>query len=51
MKLFKRKLNQNEKLLKNIELYEQKEKAKQQKPKVLGQKPTKRKTNKEKNTI
>ena len=51
MKLFKRKLNQNEKLLKNIELYEQKEKAKQQESKVLGQKPTKRKTNKEKNTI
>ena len=48
MKLFKRKLNQNEKLLKNIELYEQKEKAKQQKPKVLGQKPVKRTTNQEK---
>ena len=48
MKLFKRKLNQNEKLLKNIELYEQKEKAKQQESKVLGQKPVKRKANKEK---
>ena len=48
MRLFKRKLNQNEKLLKNIELYEQKEKAKQQKPKVLGQKPVKRTTNQEK---
>ena len=36
---------QNEQLLKNIERYE-KEKAKQQKSKVLGQKPTKGKTNK-----
>ena len=41
MRLFRKRLNQNEKLLKNIELYEQKEKAKQQKPKVLGQKPVK----------
>ena len=41
---------QNEQLLKNIERYE-KEKAKQQKPEVLGQKPIKRKTNKEKSTI
>ena len=41
---------QNEQLLKNIEEYEQKEKAKQQKPKVLGQKPVKRKTNQEKST-
>ena len=35
---------QNEQLLKNIERYE-KEKAKQQKPKILGQKPVNRKTN------
>ena len=41
---------QDGKLLKNIEKYEQKEKAKQQKPKVLGQKPTKRQGNKEKST-
>jgi len=41
---------QNEKLLKNIELYEQKEKTKQSKSKVLGQKPVKRSTNKEKST-
>ena len=41
---------QDEKLLKNIELYEQKEKTKQQKPKVLGQKPTKQQGNKEKST-
>ena len=51
MRIFKRKLNQNEKLLKNIELYEQKEKAKQQESKVLGQKPVKGKTNKEKSTV
>jgi|TARA_Y100001937_G_scaffold10192_1_gene12486 sulfopyruvate decarboxylase TPP-binding subunit len=36
---------QNEKLLKNIELYEQKKKAEQQKSKILGQKPDNRKTN------
>ena len=39
---------QNRKLLENIERYEQKEKAKQQKPKVLGQKPLKREANKRK---
>ena len=50
MKLFKRKLNQDEKLLKNIERYEQKEKAKQQESKVLGQKPVKGKGNKEEGT-
>ena len=41
---------QDEKLLKNIELYEQKEKTKQQKPKVLGQKPVKRKASSKENT-
>jgi hypothetical protein len=46
----KRRLGQNEKLLRNIELYEQKEKAKQQESKVLGQKPIKRTTNKGKET-
>ena len=46
MKLFEKKLNQNEKLLKNIEEYDKKKKAKQQESKVLGQKPTKGKTNK-----
>jgi len=50
MKLFKKKLNQNEILLKNLEIYEQKEKAEQQQPKVLGQKQVKQKTNKEKRT-
>ena len=48
MKLFEKKLNQNEKLLKNIEEYDKKKKVKQQKPKILGQKPVKGKTNKEK---
>ena len=40
---------QNDKLFKNIELYEQKEKIKQQESKILGQEPVKRTTNKEKN--
>ena len=48
MRLFKkREEDQDEKLLKNIERYEQKEKAKQQESKILGQKPVKRKANKE----
>ncbi len=47
MRLFKKKISENEKLLKNIEKYEQKEKAKQQESKVLGQKPVKGKANKE----
>jgi len=41
---------QDEKLLKNIERYEQKEKIKQSKSKVLGQKPVKRQTNSKKST-
>ena len=41
---------QNKELLENIEKYEQKEKAKQQKSKILGQKPVKRETNKRKET-
>ena len=48
--IFKKREDQNEKLLKNIENYEQKKKAKQQKSKVLGQKPVKGKANKEKGT-
>ena len=50
MRLFRRRLNQDEKLLKNIEEYEQKEKAKQQESKILGQKPVKRTGRKEKST-
>ena len=51
MRLFKKKECQNEKLLRKIKEYEQKEKAKQQKPKILGQKPVKRTTNKEKSIV
>ncbi len=51
MRLFRKRVDQNEKLLKNIEIYEQKEKAKQQESKILGRKPVKCKTNKEKSTI
>ena len=49
IRLFKKRENQNEKLLKNIEKYDEKKKIEQQKSKILGQKPVKRKTNKEKN--
>jgi len=41
---------QNRELLKNIERYEQKEKAKQQESKVLGQKPVKRQASSKKST-
>jgi len=51
MRLFRKREDQDEKLLKNIERYEQKKKAEQQESKVLGQKPVKRKTNKEKGTV
>jgi len=40
---------QDDKLIENMERYE-KEKTKQQEPKVLGQKPTKYQGNKEKST-
>ena len=51
MRIFRKKLGQNEKLLKNIEKYEQKEKAKQQESEILGQKPSKRAKNKEKSIV
>ena len=51
MRLFRKRLNQNEKLLKNIEEYDKKEKAKQQKSKIHGQKPVKGKERKEKNIV
>jgi hypothetical protein len=50
MRLFRKREDQDEKLIRNIERYE-KEKAEQQKSKVLGQKPVKREANKEKGTI
>ena len=46
MRLFIKRLNQNEKLLKNIEEYDKKEKAKQQESKILGQKQVKDTKNK-----
>ena len=50
IRLFKKKECQNEKLIRNIERYEQKKKTEQQKSKVLGQKPAKRTGRKEKST-
>ena len=50
MRIFKKRLNQNEKLLKNIEEYDKKEKAEQQESKILGQKPVNGTKNKEKST-
>ena len=51
IRIFKKREDQDEKLLKNIERYEQKEKAKQQESKILGQKPVNRKTNSKKSTV
>ena len=51
MRLFRKRLGQDEQLLKNIEEYEQKKKAEQQKSKILGQKPVNRKANTQKSTI
>ena len=45
IRIFKKREDQDEKLLKNIERYEQKKKAEQQQSEVLGQKPVNRKTN------
>ena len=42
---------QNEKLLKNIQRYDKEKKIEQQESKILGQKPVKRTTNKEKSTV
>ena len=50
IRIFRKREDQNEKLLKNIERYEQEEKAKQQESKVHGQKPTKQTRGKEKST-
>ena len=51
MRLFRKRLGQNEKLIRNIEEYDKKEKAKQQESKILGQKLVKGKTNKRKETV
>ena len=50
MRIFRKQQDQNEKLIKNMEEYAKKEKAKQQESKVLGQKPVKGKANKEEGT-
>ena len=46
MRLFRKRVDQDEKLIRNLERYEQKEKIKQQESKILGQKQVKRTTNK-----
>ena len=46
MRLFRKREDQNEKLIKNMEEYAKKEKIKQQESKILGQKPVKGTTNK-----
>ena len=51
MRIFKKREDQDEKLLKNIERYEQKKKAEQQESKILGQKPVNRETNSQKSAI
>ena len=51
MRLFRKREDQNEKLLENLNRLNEKEKIEQQKSKVLGQKPVKRKTNSKKSTI
>ena len=50
MRLFRKREDQDEKLLRNIERYEQKKKAEQQESEVYGQKPVKQTKNKEENT-
>ena len=50
-RLFRKREDQDEKLIRNLNRLNEKEKIEQQESKVLGQKPVKRKTNKEKNTI
>ena len=50
IKLFRKREDQNEKLIRKMKEHEQKEKAKQQESKVLGQKLVKRKANQEKST-
>ena len=47
----RKRLDQSEKLIRNLNRLNEKEKIEQQEPKVLGQKLVKRKTNSEENTI
>ena len=46
MRLFRKREDQNEKLIRNLNRLNEKEKIEQQEPKVLGQKLVKGKTNK-----
>ena len=48
MKLFRKRENQDEKLIRKMKEYDEKEKTKQSESKIYGQKPVKGKTNKEK---
>ena len=51
MRLFRKREDQNEKLIRNLKRYEQKKKTEQQESKILGQKPVKRETNSQKSAI
>ena len=46
MRLFKKKLSQNEKLLRNLEKYDKEKEIEQQESKILGQKQVKDTKNK-----
>jgi hypothetical protein len=50
IRLFRKRENQDEKLIRNLKRYDEKEKIKQQESKILGQKLVKRKANQEKST-
>ena len=50
-RLFRKREDQNEKLIRKMKEYEQKEKAKQQESEILGQKLVKREANKKESTI
>jgi len=50
IRLFRKRENQDEKLIRNLKRYDEKEKIKQQESKILGQKLIKRKANQEKST-
>ena len=49
--IFKKREDQDEKLIRNLNRLNEKEKIEQQESKVLGQKLVKRKTNSKENTI
>ena len=50
MRLFRKREDQNEKLIRNMKRHDEKEKAKQQESKIHGQKPVKQTRGKEKST-